>query len=152
MLTIAESGALGPIALGSCRDDVNHHFGQPDLWGTQPSVDRATIWRYGGIEIYFENSRVNMLFSDHEDLADGGRNLHVAPWAVRRGVSLAEFSRKLDAADVGFSTSPDEFEPGHRHVVTESGAKFTFIDGAPDEFGQEGLILWSVSSRSAQFR
>lgn len=80
MLKFVRTRDLGPLRVGMTRGELREVLGTPELWGTQQTVDRADIWRYGDIEYHFDNSTVSFIFSDQENLTDGGSTLKIDPW------------------------------------------------------------------------
>jgi hypothetical protein len=64
LLTFVQSGRLGAIELGSTREEVETVLGLPPAWDAESKIDNARIWKYGALEIYFQEHIVWMIFTD----------------------------------------------------------------------------------------
>ncbi len=91
LLTFIHTGRLGAIGLGSTRTEVELAFGSPPNWDAQSQPESAQIWKYGAMEIYFDQHRVWMIFTD--DFCAG---LHMGDIAF----DANGISRTMNASDV----------------------------------------------------
>ena len=64
LLTFIRTGRLGEVGLGAPREEVEAAFGSPPSWDAQSQPESAQIWKYGAMEIYFDEHRVWMIFTD----------------------------------------------------------------------------------------
>lgn len=102
------------------------------------------IWRYGDIEYHFDNLAVSFMFSDHENLTDGGSTLKIDPWIVRRGLSRTELN-SCSQSKTFTSLLPDRNTMiPECHVTTDSGVVFSFVDEPEEEWDESGLVWWST--------
>ena len=65
LFSFIQTGRLGAIGLDSTREDVEAAFGSPPTWDAESQPENAKIWKYGAMEIYFDEHRVWMIFSDN---------------------------------------------------------------------------------------
>ena len=144
MLELARTGDLGSLRSGMTREELRELLGAPPVWGTQQAEDRADIWRYGDIEYHFDNLAVSFIFSDHENLTDGGPTLKIDPWVVRRGLSRTEFQFMLAKQNIHFTVARPQYDDSQCHVTTDSGVVFSFVDEPDEEWDESGLVSWSM--------
>lgn len=146
MMDIMSAGELGLRCHGVDHDGLRELVGPPSSWGTQKTPEKAEIWRFGNVEFHFSSWKVYLIFSDHDDLTDGGEFLHIDPWIVRRGLERETFQAALVRAGIAFETIAPDYDPSQRLVRTQSGAVFTFNECSLD--GESGLVAWSIETRS----
>ena len=151
LLEFARTGQFGPLRCGTSREELLAALGAPPLWGTEQDREIASIWRYGNVEFYFDEDRVWMIFSDHEDLSDGGETLRVNRWIVRRGLPRLDFETQLTKEAIEFNVVAPSYDPHQRLVRTSVGAVFGFIDYLEDEFDELGMFGWWASSKSVRY-
>ncbi len=144
MFELARTGDFGPLRAGVTRKELRELLGDPPLWGTQQTVDRADIWRYGDIECHFGNSAVSFIFSDHENLTDGGSTLKIDPWVIRRGLPRTELEILLEKQGVCFTVARFQYDVAQCHITTDSGVVFSFVDKPENEWDESGLVWWST--------
>lgn len=144
MIDLVRMGELGPLRHGLTRAAIRDILGPSQQWGPEKFVDLAMIWRYGDIEFYFKDGLLSWIFSDHENLTDGGETLKVESWVVCRGLELKEFECHLKNAEVGFTVEIPHYDSTQTHVICTSGARFTFLNETAD--GESGLVSWSTQT------
>jgi hypothetical protein len=133
----ARSGQLGPLSIGLKRDKVSALLGSPTDWLNETPVDRSAIWKYGDLELYFDDDEyVYMIHFDLFDVPVGGAALQLSPWVLRRGLPLEDLENALRSATIPFSSSPDKFNPDCVHIVTPAGVSFVVrVEGVANELG-----------------
>ncbi len=141
------SGQFGPFMLGMARYEVQKLIGNPEDWGTESHCESATIWRYADIEFYFTDDKLRMIFTDHDDLTDGGSTISIDPWVVRRGLRLVEFESALRFEDIPFTVTRPTFDPCQRLLTTQTGVQFAFIEERDADFDDHelGLFSWNLT-------
>lgn len=144
MLELVRTGKFGPLHRGVARAAVRDMLGSPPAWGMEHSVEQATIWRYGDIELHFTDDVLSWIFSDQEDFTDGGETLRVDSWVVHRGLQLKEFESHLNNVDVDFTVAIPDYDSTQTHVICASGARFAFAN----ETGEAmlGLVSWHTQT------
>jgi hypothetical protein len=151
MLDLARTGQLGPLRCGLSKADLRTLLGDPPDWSMSKKVkigSGAKIWRYGNVEFHFPDQAGQflwMIFSDHDDLTDGGDAFSLDSWAVRKGISLSEFELELTQAGVQYVVEQPDFDPRRRLVVTSAKVTFGSLQ-EPEEGERSGLFNWSVAA------
>lgn len=138
------TGAFGPIRLGLTEDEVRALLGDPDATGGTSRRQRTPkIWKYGDVELHFDDQRrVQLVFFDDFDVPSGGRALTFDPWILRGTATRAEVEGTLRERGIAFEHGPAP-DPGGVVLTTSGGVELAFH---ADELGVERL--GSVSARS----
>lgn len=55
------TGKLGMIALGITREEISRSLGEALDWTFDVPKARATLWKYGGLQIGFDNDKVTLM-------------------------------------------------------------------------------------------
>ncbi len=147
MLELARTGTLGPVAHGMTHQELRDVLGPPVGWDAERSRDRARIWCYGDVELHFNNWVVWLIFSDHENLTDGGPTLHIDPWIIRRGSPCAALQQACRDTEIEFSVTTPDYDPCQRLLKTGAGVVFSFMDEPADEERPGLRAWWSTPSR-----
>ena len=138
----ASTGSLGGIALEDPRWDVRSRCGIPTDWGGGTSLGRATIWKFGDIELHFDaDDRVSLIHCD--DFADtprGGGGLMIDPWVIRAGLPLGTLARALYDADIDFTCRPDPDNPGWVELLTPAQVRFC-VAVSPGEYDNKCPVV-----------
>jgi hypothetical protein len=144
MMDFVKLGGFGFLQKGLPRDELQRLLGVPEMWGTQDKLSIADIWRYGNVEFHFGGHQVSFIFSDGDDLCDGGKMLSIDPWIIRKGISLKEFTDTLTQLDIQFTTQQYQYDETQQTVTTSGGAIFSFVvvPEYPDD--PSGLFWWST--------
>ena len=147
-LDLARTGKLSPIHLGTSRAEGEQCLGRAPSWALADHADVATIWRYGDIELYFDDEdRVYMLFSDHNDLCDGGATWNIEPWIIRAGLSQDAFETELKSRKIGYRSVRPAYDPDQVVLITTAGAVYAFGHPNQPSYGRgSGLLSWHMSS------
>jgi hypothetical protein len=146
MLKFAQSGILGQLWLGMPRAKLQNLLGLAPDWSAGTARGRADIWRYGDLEFHFHDGRVSLVFSDHENLTEGGPTLKIDPWIICRGLSRIDFENHLRRLAISYTSHIPSYDITQRIVTTAAGARFGFVDQPEDNSDQSGLICWSINN------
>lgn len=103
------SGKFGDIQLGSSREVTLSHLGPPDDFSSESTQENAEIWKYGTMEVYFQDHSADQLFSDAEPIFRSTRRIryHNSPFTRfgldefcsfyrRHGIRVELFKSKYD--------------------------------------------------------
>ncbi len=65
----SRTGRFGPVGLGSTRDELRYHFGEPDHVGGASRKQRVpSIWKYDEFEFHFDDEgRVWLIYTEGQD-------------------------------------------------------------------------------------
>jgi len=147
MLDFARTGRMGPIHCGLPREDLRKLLGDPPNWAAPASsASRAKLWRYGDVEFhFFDLQNVGMIFSDHDNLADGGDTLCLDPWVIQKELPRAQFEADLAGVGIDFVFVHPAFDPSQSIILTIAKVNFLFIE-KQESFGPPpGLCSWSIT-------
>jgi hypothetical protein len=144
MLDVATTGTFCELKKGLPRNELQHLLGIPDLWGTQEKLSIADLWRYGNIEFHFCDHQVSFIFSDGDDLCNGGKMLSIDPWIIRKGMPLKEFTDTLTQINIQFTTGQYQYDDNQQIVTTSHGAIFSFVVVSENPDDPLGLFWWST--------
>ena len=53
LLTFFRTGHFDCLKIGQDRETILHNFPDPDDWSARSPMERASIWRYGNVELHF---------------------------------------------------------------------------------------------------
>lgn len=133
----ARSGQFGPLSLGMRRGDVSAFLGPPTDWLDGKPVGRSAIWKYGDVELYFDDEDgLYMIHFDSFDAPVGGASLQLSPWVVRGGLPLQQLEHALSSSGIPFVTAADTSNLDCVRVATPVGVSFLVqVEGDADELG-----------------
>ena len=67
------------------REEVINTFPLPEYFEDEEVRKSDKIWVYGNIELYFEDDRLEMIFTDYVGEIDGGPQLDIDKWIFEDG-------------------------------------------------------------------
>lgn len=121
LLTFIRTGRLGEIGLDSTREEVEAAFGSPPNWDAQSQPESAQIWKFGAMEIHFDEHRVWMIFID-----DLRADLHMGDIAF----DASGISGKMNTGDVEEWLSRRALEFKREiHAWCDEGVRFEVTSG-----------------------
>ncbi len=101
-LELLRTGKIVGVGLQAPRSFVRERLGEPDQWGIESDVSSAAIWKYGVVELHFQDHRVFLLHCEHF----GGMARHprvpLGPWKLRDNSRIEEVERLLEAEGLPF--------------------------------------------------
>lgn len=151
LLTFFRTGHFDCLEIGQDRETILHGFPDPDDWSARSPMERASIWRYGNVELHFADDRLWMIFSDYVDELDGGPSLAIDRWLLARpGLTLIEVMSALNREHIDFTktTHPLGARP-HAFVMLTlaSGVELQFDhrDDPPERDDPDAMRLVAFS-------
>jgi hypothetical protein len=144
MMDFAKLGGFGALQKGLPRDELQKLLGIPEMWGTQDKLAIADIWRYGNVEFHFSDHQISFIFSDGDDLCDGGKMLSIDPWIVQKRLPLKKFTDALTQMGIQFTTGQYQYDETQQIVTTSGGAIFSFVVVLENQGDPLGLFWWST--------
>lgn len=126
LLSFVQTGYLGPVGLNSSREAVESEFGSPPSWDAESQPDSARIWKYGALEIYFDNHQVWMIFTDdfHVDLHMGTIAFDAS--GIHGRMTFDAVKSWLLSHSVAFERTEWQWCDRGVRIETNSGVTFTF--------------------------
>jgi hypothetical protein len=143
MMDFAKFGSFGVLQKGLPRNELQKLLGIPELWGTQKKLAIADLWRYGNVEFHFGGHQVSFIFSDGDDLCDGGKMLSIDPGIISKGLPLKEFTNVLTEMGIQYTTEHYRYDENQQIVTTSGGAIFSFVVTPEKADDLLGLCWWS---------
>jgi hypothetical protein len=127
------------------RAQVQDVLGKPENTGGTSRKRRVPpIWKYGDIELHFDDSGVLVLIHlDHFTVPAGGNALELEPWSICGGMEQAELERAFAAEGIGYTR---QSVPGSEApcLVTDSGVSLIFNEDEASGWPR-GLCAMSAS-------
>jgi hypothetical protein len=122
------TGNFGPVALDQTKAEVRAHLGEPDdTGGRSHKYPEPRIWKYGSFEFHFEpgSDRLRFIHADDFEVPEGGKNVMLDPWIIRRDLPREDLESALRALGLDFRT---EYVPERAAVVIKyvPGLEFAY--------------------------
>lgn len=126
LLEFLKTGRFGSLEVGDSRRRVEQLFGAPPSWSAEHEVERASIWKYGDIEFYFNDDLLWMIFADGFSILSGARRLKILPGVLSGRARVEDVVETFKREKISFTRSSfDGCERGVR-LKTEAGVELTF--------------------------
>jgi hypothetical protein len=96
MLRLLAEGHLAGVVLGDARARISETWGEPTDWSAK-ARERAKIWCYGEIEVYFDPAdTVWLIHSDRGAMSmwEGSGDARVDPWVITPTLFTAALIRR----------------------------------------------------------
>jgi len=86
-------GKFDHLKLGMTKDKVLTILPEPEGWNSKNGFRKASAWVYGDFELYFQEDKLYMIFTDHLNTLNGGEYLEIDRWIFESGkkIILSEF-------------------------------------------------------------
>jgi hypothetical protein len=119
------------------RGEVRDALGPPTDWLAGKRVERSPLWKYGDVELYFDDAhKLRRIHFDWFEVPTGGPTLELHPWVIRRGLPLPELEAALRAEDIPYDSARDKYNPECVRAVTAARVDFLVqVEGDDDELG-----------------
>jgi hypothetical protein len=128
-------GMFGLIRLASSRADVEDELGLPNDWGFAASPREADIWKYGVVEISFDNNLVNLIaiYFANNNLPT---SVQIEDFSLTQRANVEKFTQYLSTENLPYQV--DEFLTFDAQVCLTVGAGIKAI------FEERGQRLFSL--------
>jgi hypothetical protein len=130
---LIQTGRFGPVQLGMSREQIESSLGAPDeLGGASRKYRRASIWKYGDVELHFAPGADNLLLIHLDDfeVPSGGKSVNLDPWIIRRSLTLSEAEEQLSQSGVRYEVRDGESDEQAKCLVAGVGVKLIFVGEA----------------------
>ncbi len=124
-----KTGELGPVRLGMSREQVQELLGEPDDTGGNSRRHRVpTIWKYGDLELHFEQggNRLTLIHADDFDVLSGGEVLEIDAWIAHKGISLDQVEKELELAHIPYCRKDSLYGPDTIVLSIGANVQMTF--------------------------
>lgn len=125
-----KTGQFDYVKLGMSREELVRILPFPDDYGTENQLERASIWRYGNFDFFFDAfGALDKIFNDNLNDLDGGKTFHLKKWIFENPENLT-----LEFVLNSFNTLNMDYEKQSNSInqitikVIRSGVKLVFED------------------------
>ena len=126
-LEFFKTGKFDYLKLGQTKELIINNFPDPDGYDASFLTEEVYIWTYGGIELFFENEKLYLIFSDHwyEGKLSDTKQLKLNKWIFEDTdkLNLLYVLGKLNKHDIDYKKKTDQLGVLLR---LDSGVEFTF--------------------------
>ena len=138
-----KTGFFGFLRLGMSKEEIEYQKFPPEYWLNGKTKETSVIWRYGNIELYFdEQNKLNRIFTDYVSEIDGGELISITDyWILPNGEIRPTLSLTLEHLNtLKLSFTKTVFEVGYIEIKLSNGVYFLF--DPPDEKPNEDQNNW----------
>lgn len=122
-----QSGVLGSLDVGMSRSAVEECLGAPPSWEAKArGYRKADIWKYGDIELYFQDDVLWMIFADDFEVPDGGPRIQLDAWIISGDLTQAEAERHLASQSIRYRKEALPYNQNGVRLVAGSDTTLTF--------------------------
>ena len=82
LLDFFKTGKFDYLQIGKAKEWILNNFPDPDEFGAGKTLQSATIWRYGNIELHFANDKLNQIYTDYISDMDAGEGIELDKWIL----------------------------------------------------------------------
>lgn len=146
LLDFVKTGKFGFLKLGESKDEIINQGFPPEDWLNGESKESSTIWRYGNIELHFDNGHnLSGIFTDYVSDIDGGESISISNWWILpNGVKKPDLLRTLKELNgLGLNYTKTTFDVGYVELKLSNGVYFSFDH--PDENPNEEQNTWTMT-------
>ncbi len=122
------TGKFDFLKLGKTKEWILNNFPDPDGFDEYPEIYKDDIWRYGNIELHFNNEELFLIFSDYINDLDGGDSLNLKKWFLENPekLKLSDVISELNSKHVDFLKSTNKTGQTTVNLELESGVGLGF--------------------------
>jgi hypothetical protein len=135
------TGKFDFLKLGKTKEWIINNFPDPDGFDEHPEVFKDDIWRYGNIELHFNNDELFLIFSDYINGLDGGDSLELKKWFLVNTdmLKLSDIISQLNTKHIDFQKRTNNIGQTTVNLELQSGVGLGFhleekIDEDYEEF------------------
>ena len=122
-----ESGVLGTLQVGASRAAVEESLGKPRSWEDRArGYRKADIWKYGDIELYFQDDVLWMIFADDFEVPVGGDAIELDAWIISASLSQAQAEQHLASQNIRYRKEALPYGQNGVRLVAGSGTTLAF--------------------------
>ncbi len=136
------TGRFDFLKLGKTKEWIINNFPNPDGFDDHPEVFKDDIWRYGNIELHFDNDELYLIFSDYINELEGGDALELKKWFLENTemLKLADVISQLNSKHIDYQKRTNTTGQTTVNLKLQSGVKLRFyLEEKPNENHEEFL-------------
>ncbi len=146
ILNFVKTGEFGFLKLGESKDEIINQGFPPEDWLNGESKESSKIWRYGNIELHFENGNdLSGIFTDYVSDIDCGENISISNWWIlpngKKKPNLLSTTKELNCLSLNYTKKT--FDAGYVELKLSNGVYFSFDH--PDINPNEEQNNWTMT-------
>ena len=146
ILDFVKTGKFGFLKLGESKDEIINQGFPPEDWLNGESKESSRIWRYGNIELHFDNGNdLSGIFTDYVSNIDCGESITISNWWIlpngKKTPDLLSTIKELNC--LGLNYTKTTFDVGYIELKLSNGVYFSFDH--PDENPVEEQNNWTMT-------
>ncbi|MCP3926943.1 MAG: hypothetical protein GY714_30665 [Desulfobacterales bacterium] len=128
ILEFFQTGNFYRLILGKTKEWVLNNFPDPNYIGIGETLESAAIWRYGNLELHFDQQELFLIYSDYIEDLSGGKFLELDPWILGKtgDFSLERIMREFNTLRMDYTILSKLNYDMIELTITESQVKLTF--------------------------
>jgi hypothetical protein len=145
-LDFVKTGKFGFLKLGESKMEIINLGFPPEDWLNGETKESSRIWRYGNIELHFNNENDLIgIFTDYVSNIDGGESISISNWWIlsndNTNPDLLSTIKELNSLNLDYIKTT--FDIGYIELKLSNGVYFVF--DYPDEKPDEEHNNWTMT-------
>ena len=141
-----KTGKFGFLKLGESKTEIENQGFTPEDWLKGESKETSRIWRYGNVELHFEDgNKLSGIFTDYVSEINGGKSISISNWWIisngKTSPSLLTTISELNSLNLDYIKTT--YNVGYIELKLSNGVYFTFDH--PDEKPNEEHNNWTMT-------
>ena len=146
ILDFIKTGKFGVLKLGDSKQEIINQGFPPEDWLNGETKESSRIWRYGNIELHFDNlNDLSGIFTDYVSHIDCGESISISNWWIlRNGKTIPDLLstiKELNRLNLDYTKTT--FDLGYIELTLSN--KVYFLFDHPDEKPDEEQNKWTMT-------
>ncbi|WP_299435666.1 hypothetical protein [uncultured Aquimarina sp.] len=112
LLEFFKTGKFDYLKLGQTKEWIINNFPDPDCYSPDFLTEEVNIWTYGGIELFFENEKLYLIYSDYwyEGKLESSNQIKLNKWIFEDidKLNLAFVLKVLNTHNIDYKKKTDK--------------------------------------------
>jgi len=112
LLEFFKTGKFDYLKLGQTKEWIINNFPDPDCYSSDFLTEEVNIWTYGGIELFFENEKLYLIYSDYwyEGKLESSNQIKLDKWIFEDidKLNLAFVLKVLNTHNIDYKKKTDK--------------------------------------------
>ncbi len=128
ILEFFQTGNFYRLIPGKTKEWILNNFPDPNYIGIGETLESAAIWRYGNLELHFDQQELFLIYSDYIEDLSSGKFLELDPWILGKtgDFSLERIMREFNTLRMDYTILNKPDYDMIELIITESQVKLTF--------------------------
>lgn len=146
ILDFVKTGTFGFVKLGESKSEIISQGFPPENWLNGETRESSKIWRYGNIELHFNNGNdLSGIFTDYVSDIDCGKSISISNWWIlpngKKKPNVFNTIKELKKLSIDFTK--EYFIPGYIEIRLSNGVYFSFDH--PEDNPNEEHNNWTMT-------